>query len=75
MSTNEKFPRGPYIVLGDGSTFDLARISHVVMLTAEGEAQLEPTRNDMQDVSLNNMHVVPLSLLLDMYNEYCGTCF
>ena len=74
MSTNEKFPRGPYIVLGDGSTFDLARISHVVMLTAEGQAQLEES-NDMQDVRLRNMHVVPLSLLLDMYNEYCGTCF
>lgn len=74
MSTNEKFPRGPYIVLGDGSTFDLARISHVVMLTAEGQAQLEES-NDMDDVSLNNMAVVPLSRLLDMYNEYHGSRF
>jgi hypothetical protein len=74
MSTNEKFPRGPYIVLSDGSTFDLARISHVVMLTAEGQAQLEES-NDMQGVSLNNMDVVPLSRLLDVYNEYCGTRF
>lgn len=74
MSTNEKFPHGPYIVLSDGSTFDLARNSHVVMLTTEGEARLEDAQ-DMQFVVQDNMHVVPLSRLLDVYNEYCGTCF
>ena len=70
--TNETFPFGSYIVLSDGSTFDVADGCTIVMLTEKGQTQLESSY-DMSGVDDDESMGIPLRVLIDMYNERCGS--
>jgi hypothetical protein len=72
MSTNEKFPHGPYLVLSDNSTFDGAEDCYVAYVTDEGNEELEAC-SDFKAVEDDQVEIILLSDLMDAYNKVHGT--
>jgi len=72
MKTENPYMNGPYLVLSDGSTYDGAEGCVVAFITDEGEKQLEESY-EFKSVESNDMELIPLSDLMDAYNQVHGT--
>ena len=68
------FNSPPYVVLGDGSTYDLADDASIAILTQEGQDHLTDAM-DFEAVHDDDAVYINLSDLIAAYNQVHGTSF
>jgi len=68
----EEYSSNPYVVLSDGSTFDVVNHDCIVAwITAPGKTELEESY-DFQNVEPEDKMYIPISDLIAAYNEVHG---
>ena len=68
----EEYSSNPHVVLSDGSTFDVVNHDCVVAwITQKGQEQLEESF-DFQSVEWEDTMYIPISDLIEAYNEVHG---
>mgnify|MGYP002809177585 CR=1 FL=1 len=66
------YSNGPYLVLSDSSTFDVAEGCYIAYVTDDGERELEACC-DFKAVEDDQVEIITLGDLIDAYNKVHGT--